>query len=413
MQGEVRETTLGSIATIFDGPHATPTRTDVGPYFLNIASLNSGRLDLDQSDHVDDADFAKWTKRVTPKGGDLLFSYETRLGEAALMPADVEACLGRRMALLRFDAERVDPRFFLYYYLSPEFQRLIESRTIYGATVNRIALSTMADWTVKLPDLNEQQAIAEVLGALDDKIAANRKLAATADRLADVHFAANVQRLTSAVGSPNHQGRELTIAELARTECLTFGDGYRTKRTELADHGFRIIRVADISGGEVRPTGSDYVTYDRRSNIGVKAAEVGDIVLTTKGTVGRLAVYEESEGDAVYSPQVCFFRVNENPILDRAYLRRWFSSSDFVAQSSYRKGNTDMADYINLADLGSMKLSLPAIEDQRALARVLEPLHSLISSLRKESRTLSGLRDALLPRLMSGELRVRDAEEAL
>src|SRR5664279_5170116 len=108
--------TFGDLGDLFDGPHATPQRTDVGPFFLNITSLVDGRLDLSQSDHVSEAEFAHWTRRVTPERDDLLFSYETRLGEAALMPGGIRACLGRRMALMRPNREIVNPRFLLYYY---------------------------------------------------------------------------------------------------------------------------------------------------------------------------------------------------------------------------------------------------------------------------------------------------------
>jgi type I restriction enzyme S subunit len=80
---------IGDIAEVFDGPHATPKKLDTGPHFLSISSLEKGRLDLSKSAFLSEEDFKKWAKRVTPKEGDLLFSYETRLGEAALMPAGV------------------------------------------------------------------------------------------------------------------------------------------------------------------------------------------------------------------------------------------------------------------------------------------------------------------------------------
>jgi len=168
---EWRAVSLRELGQLFDGPHATPSRVAEGPYFMNIASLENGRLDLSKSDHVSEEDFARWTRRVTPTEGDLLFSYETRLGDAALMPPSVRACLGRRMALLRPNRERFDPRFVLYYWLSPDLQAVIERNTIHGATVNRIPLSAMANWTVTLPPLGEQREIADVLGALDDRIA--------------------------------------------------------------------------------------------------------------------------------------------------------------------------------------------------------------------------------------------------
>ncbi len=169
----MKELTWADLGQQFDGPHATPKRKTDGPYFLNISSLENGRLDLSKSDRLSEDEFVTWTRRVIPQSGDLLYSYETRLGEAALMPDGIKACLGRRMALLRPNPEVVDPKFLLYFYLGPQFQRTIQKHTITGATVPRLLLSEMPSWTVVIPPLEEQRGIAEVLGALDDKIAAN------------------------------------------------------------------------------------------------------------------------------------------------------------------------------------------------------------------------------------------------
>lgn len=165
-RGKCLPTKFGRLGELFDGPHATPTRSTEGPYFLNISSLKSGRLDLAESDRVSESDFSKWTRRVTPQVGDLLFSYETRLGEAALMPSGLRACLGRRMALLRPNLERITPEFLLHFYLSPNFQRTIAERTVHGATVPRIGLATMADWDVEVPALEQQEYVADVLRSL-------------------------------------------------------------------------------------------------------------------------------------------------------------------------------------------------------------------------------------------------------
>lgn len=181
-------TTIGDIAQVFDGPHATPNKIDEGPYFLSISSLEAGKLDLQKSARISDEQFEKWTKRVTPEEGDLLFSYETRLGEAALMPGGIKACLGRRMGLLRPSRAKVDPRFLLYAYLGPEFQQEIKTRTNYGATVERIALKELPDFPIQLPPLSEQKAIAHILGTLDDKIELNRRINRSLEEMAQALF---------------------------------------------------------------------------------------------------------------------------------------------------------------------------------------------------------------------------------
>jgi type I restriction enzyme S subunit len=188
MAAKLLETTIGEVCEVFDGPHATPTRRDAGPVFLGITSLNKGRIDLAPSDHVSEEDFAKWTRRVTPRPGDVVFSYETKLGEAAIIPAGLRCCLGRRMGLMRPDSNRLDSRFLLYYYLGPEFQDVIRERTIHGSTVERLSLLEFPRFPIRIPPLPEQRAIASVLGALDDKIDLNRRMCQTLEEMARALF---------------------------------------------------------------------------------------------------------------------------------------------------------------------------------------------------------------------------------
>jgi type I restriction enzyme S subunit len=171
------EKKIGEIADVFDGPHATPKTVDSGPVFLGISALQDGRVNLSETRHVTPEDFARWTRRVKPKAGDVVFSYETRLGQAAIIPAGLECCLGRRMGLVRVDASRVDPRFFVFQYVSPPFRAFLASRTVRGATVDRIALKEFPSFPILVPPINEQQAIVIQLDAL----------AAEAQRLAAIY----------------------------------------------------------------------------------------------------------------------------------------------------------------------------------------------------------------------------------
>lgn len=181
-------TTIGEVAQVFDGPHATPKKTDEGPVFLGITSLENGRLDLSKSAHLSEEDFPKWTKRVTPQEGDVVFSYETKLGEAALVPAGLRCCLGRRMGLLRPYKDKVISEYLLYTFLGPVFQQQISEKTNYGSTVNRIALKEFPDFDVRIPSIDEQRSVVSALKSLDDKIELNRKTNETLEAMAQALF---------------------------------------------------------------------------------------------------------------------------------------------------------------------------------------------------------------------------------
>ncbi|WP_430331416.1 restriction endonuclease subunit S [Rhodococcus sp. ACT016] len=406
----MRTLVLGdALELLVDNRGKNPPFQDSGVPVVSAGLVSDGIVDLREARKVSLDVFRSWMESPM-KEGDVILTSEAPLGRVARLRSNDAVVLAQRVFGLRGKPGVLDTGFLYYALQSTQVQADLAGRAT-GTTVLGIRQTALLAVKVPAPDYSDQCAIAEVLGALDDKIAANHKLVQTSDSLADACFA---QLSQSCSGSPSpgqvDGAPETTIGELAAQGALTFSDGYRTKRAELAESGFRIIRVADVIGGQVAAEGSDFVSVDRRSAIGVKTGQRGDILLTTKGTVGRIAVLEDAGEEVVYSPQICFFRVHQNDAIEWVYLRRWLASDQFKRQALYLKSNTDMADYINLADMRSLKLALPDLSRQRELAQVLEPLESLSASTRNESRTLAATRDALLPRLMSGELRVRDAE---
>lgn len=157
---------IGEVAEVFDGPHATPKTIGSGPVFLGISALQDGKINLGETRHVTPQDFKQWTRRVKPQADDIVFSYETRLGQAAIIPSGLECCLGRRMGLVRTNRKRLNPRFFMYQYISPPFREFLNGRTVRGATVDRIALREFPSFSISFPKLSEQEKMADRFEAL-------------------------------------------------------------------------------------------------------------------------------------------------------------------------------------------------------------------------------------------------------
>ena len=197
---------------------------------------------------------------------------------------------------------------------------------------------------------------------------------------------------------------QVTLGSLAARGVLDFGDGYRTKRSEHGTPGYRILRVADIGEGTISAHGPDFVSAEYADKINSKLSEPGDVLLTTKGTVGRVARVPDGLEPLVYSPQLCYFRVREPDRLNARYLSYWFRSNEFLRQAAHRANNTDMAAYINLADIRSLELRLPGIDEQRAIAEVLGALDDKIAANTRLVETLDALGRARL------QLMLDDAE---
>ncbi|MGN4956831.1 hypothetical protein ACTG2S_15270 [Aeromonas sp. 82P] len=170
---------------VYDGPHATPPESNVGPVFLGIKNLTGTALDLSDVRHIADEDFIKWTKRVTPKAGDIVFSYEATLGFFALIPDEVKCCLGRRLALIRPMAIDGHGHFWFHQFVAAPFQRHLDKHTIQGATVNRIALKEFPSYPVLNPPSELKQAFEVRAAAIWHKIHLNQKQAQTLANLRD------------------------------------------------------------------------------------------------------------------------------------------------------------------------------------------------------------------------------------
>lgn len=177
MKYERKKVPISSLCVgIYDGPHATPPKSDSGAVFLGISNFSNGRLDLSNIRYISEDDLPQWTKRVTPKAHDIVFSYEATLNLYAIIPDGFYGCLGRRMALMRPDERKVDYRFLYYYMFSTEWREEIERYKVNGSTVDRIPLVSFPSFTVNLPDMATQRYIAEILSELDDKIEINNKI---------------------------------------------------------------------------------------------------------------------------------------------------------------------------------------------------------------------------------------------
>jgi type I restriction enzyme S subunit len=170
---------------VYDGPHATPPEADAGPVFLGIKNLTGTALDLGEIRHIAEAQWQQWTRRVEPRGGDIVFSYEATLGFFALIPTGLRCCLGRRLALIRPKAISGAGHFWFHQFVAPPFQRLLTKHTIQGATVNRIALKEFPSYGVLNPPLNVQTEFDKTVAPLWSKIHENQGQAQTLATLRD------------------------------------------------------------------------------------------------------------------------------------------------------------------------------------------------------------------------------------
>ena len=175
---------------------------------------------------------------------------------------------------------------------------------------------------------------------------------------------------------------------------LAIGDGYRAKNSELGRSGLPFARAGNIDGG-FHFDDADRFPEEDLGKVGEKISQPGDVVFTSKGTVGRLAFVRETTPRFVYAPQICFWRTLDPSLLDGRWLYYWMWGREFRQQISSVKGQTDMADYVSLGDQRRMEISLPPIDEQHAIAGILGALDDKIEQNRQTAQSIERLARAI------------------
>ena len=360
------------------------------------------------------------------------------------------------MALARPNRRKVDPRFLLYTFLAPEFQESIRNYTISGSTVDRIPLLEFPKFPMKLPPLPEQRAIARVLGALDDKIELNRRMNRTLEDLARglfrswfVDFDPVVKPARGTGGSahaphaPNRDGGHSAIASGTRGAADASPRTRAPWPTRLVDspigpvpEGWRVGTVADICTTQYGYTASatDEAVGPRMLRVTdmnkepwVEWADVphcridddllpryalklGDVLVSRMADPGKAAIVEEvlPEG-AVFASYL--IRLATRSISASYYLFYYLRSDQYLDYAESVSGGTVQKNMnAQVITAAQMVIAPEAVADE--FARLVRPWRAQIAANLQQTRQLAALRDALLPQLLSGEIRLRDAERA-
>lgn len=194
--------------------------------------------------------------------------------------------------------------------------------------------------------------------------------------------------------------RTVTFSELVDDNLLEIGAG-RPRSAGLDRYPLPILRVADVLDGKIETSFQNYAPNTYREAMGPKISKPGDIVLTAKGTVGRVAMMPSEGPDFAYSPQLCYFRPIANGPLRPRYMYYWFKSKEFWNQADALKGQTDMADFLSLSDIHSLKMRLPSLEEQEGVIDVLGALDDKISVNDRIAATSGHLTATLLDQVLN------------
>lgn len=417
---------LGQISDLFDGPHQTAPLTPDGPViYLNVGDIRHGRIELALSGRVSEETAALWSRRVIPQPGDVVFGYEATVGQAAVLPDSHRWCLGRRVGLLRPRRERVEPRFLAYSWYSPTFQETLRANRIGGSTIESIRLTEVPSWPIRLPGLEEQRSIIEIIGTLDDKIELNRRMNETLQAMSRALFKSWFVNF-----EPPRANTDDRDSDLPQPIADFFPDRLENSQPGVVPPGWRSGMLGDVAQQlrrGVRPDeiddGTPYIALEHMPRRSIAL----DTWVTSEGV--QSGKFRFSRGEILFGKlRPYFHKVGVAPVdgvcsTDVVVLSpradEWFglvlgavSSDSFVEFTSAGSTGTKMP-RTSWAEMARYPLPIPPEVVGRAFNNSIWPLIDRIVASIHETRSLVALRDTLLPKLISGDLRVSGTERVV
>lgn len=358
---------------------------------------------------------------------DLVFTAAGSLGQVGIIPQNARFpryVISNKQLRARLNTEIVHPVFAFYWFASPVMVSYIQQRNT-GSSVPLINLSVLRSLPIPLPPLAEQTRIVEILGTLDDKIEVNRRMSETLEGTARAIFESWFVDFSPV--RANESGHEPRVNDsLARffpsswTETATgpIPAGWTVGTLgQVADQVRATIPAGDIDpstpyiGLEHMPRRSIALTrWDSAETVESNKArfERGDILF------GKLRPYFHKVGvapvDGVCSTDIVVLRPKNSQWF--GFVLSLVSSDAFVEHTNAGSTGTKMP-RTSWAEMARYEVVLPDPVAAEAFTAVVRPLVDRIIAGIHESRTLAAIRDALLPKLLSGELRVKQAERAV
>lgn len=410
------------MSAIIDYRGKTPRKTAVGIPLITAKVVKGGRIET-PNEFIDPTEYDSWMRRGLPKVGDVLLTTEAPLGEVAQLTED-QIALAQRLILLRGKPELLDNTYLKFLLMSEPLQSELRGRAS-GTTVVGIKQSELRKVTLPLPSVENQRAIAGVLGALDDKIEQNRRTARALERLARAIFRAWFVDFepvkAKAAGATTFPSMPQPVFDALPTRFVDSAIGPVPEGWEVGTLGDVAVQRRD----GVQPTDIDpetpYIGLEHMPRRSIAMTEWEHAGKVTSGKArfregqilfGKLRPYFHKVGlapiDGVCSTDIVVMEPKDSFWL--GVVLGHVSSDEFVAHVTACSTGTKMP-RTNYRDMASYKIAVPPETTAASFEDIVRPMLELLSAGIFESRTLAGMRDYLLPKLLSSEVRVRAAEQ--
>ncbi|AKB16573.1 restriction endonuclease subunit S [Methanosarcina thermophila] len=393
-----------AMESIIDYRGKTPKKTDSGIPLITAKIVKNGRI-LEPNEFISPQDYESWMRRGLPKPGDVVITTEAPMGEVAQLD-ERKVALAQRLITLRGKKGMLHNNFLRFVLQSPNVENELKKRES-GTTVTGIKQKELRKALLPIPPYDEQIKLSEILISLDNKIDLNHQMNSTLEQIAQTlfkHWFIDFE-FPDENGNPyKSSGGRMVDSELGEIpegwKIGVLGDfceiimGQSPPGKTYNEEGKGLPFHQGITDFGFRfPSRRVYCTEPKR------IAEKGDVLLSVRAPVGSLNVADQKYAIGRGLAALKLKRDHGSYLfyLMKATQSRWniFESEGTVFGS------------IGKSDIYNFKTIIPPQNLISKFNDLIKPLDERIACNEKNNHILSLTRDSLLPKLMSGKIRVQ------
>ena len=382
--GEIAECSLGKM--LDQRKNKGKPRTYLGNVAVRWGSIN---IDPTQTMLFEDHELEKYSL----KKNDIVICEGGEPGRCAIWKSNDTILIQKALHRVRVNAEIADP-LYVYYYITHLAKSHLLEPLFTGSTIKHLPRERLVSIEIRLPDLSKQKQISSILTTIDDKRYTNS--------LINDNLEQQAQAIYKSWFMDNFQAhwQETSLADVT----CKITDGVHNTVIDCPDGEYFLLSCKNIKNGTLDISSTERKINRETFNKLRKRTQLGkgDILLTSVGTIGELMLLNEDPYNFEFQRSVAIIKPNEN------FISSFFLYGTLKSQIDKIKNTAHGAvqQCIFLSDLKEYSIHIPEFELISQYDQIVKPLFDEKVKREKEIKRLTALRDTLLPKLMSGELKI-------
>jgi type I restriction enzyme S subunit len=391
---------------ITDGSHSSPESVPLGYPMFSVKDMLENRFDYTRCKHISKDDFLKLKKGdCVPQKGDVLVAKDgSFLKQIFVCKETKEECILSSIAIFRPNRDIIYPDFLSYLLKSPKVYNYIANNCVSGSALPRIILKDFKEINITIPSINIQKKILNFLLPIDDKIELNRRI------------------------NENLEQQAQALFKSWFVDFEPFKDGkFVDSELGMIPEGWKVGTLSDIAnvtmgqspkGTSYNENGEGIVFYQGRADFGNRYPSVR--LFTTEPTryadpFSVLLSVRAPVGDINIAVEKCCIGRGLASIYSKTGHQSFVLYTMFSLKKELDKFNSEGTVFgsINRTSIENLRIIIPSIDVIQQFDTLVRSFDIKLFDLFKETENLKKIRDTLLPKLMSGELKLSEIDTNL